>query len=210
MSLSFGTQIALVIGAYAILMVVLWQIIQHKKKKREKKESEFVSTLVESIRNESINNNLDLNDLYLAFFKDKQVDTPSPHELAQLLRRVKLYFSTEKPLDKKSLEYTNELLVVVKEQEIEERAKAPFSGVPSPERSLLDDIREVSGAKTEPFIQDKLSELASAIKIRQDTIDKLGEENGRSLKWAKWGVFGTVAFSILSIVITYYYSSSGT
>jgi hypothetical protein len=50
-------------------------------------------------------------------------------------------------------------------------------------------------------VDPKLDALAKAIRIRQDTVEQLGRESGRSLKLARWGWLGTAVFSILSIIL---------
>ena len=209
MPLSFETQIIGIVTAYAIGGGFLWKLIQKRKLERERKDLEFVSHLTTALGKGAVKNFEDISDLYLGFFIKAELDGPSANRIATLLRRAKLNISTSGALQENSLALINDLLLTAKEHEKEQKAKAPFSGVPSPERSLLEDIREISGAKTNAFIQDKLSELATAIKIRQETVDQLGEEKGRSLKWAKWGFVGTVFFSLLSIILTYYFSSNG-
>jgi hypothetical protein len=200
-----GTVIGYAGAAYAA-----WHFLRKRRLERERKDLEFVSQVVSALSNKSIKTFDDISDLYMGFFLGRESDFPNVHRIATLLRRAKLNVSVSKEnaagTNAQSLELINKLLATAKEHEKEQRAKAPFSGVPSPERSLLEDVREVSGARDNQFIQDKLSELATAIKIRQDTVEKLGEEKGRSLKWAKWGVAGTVFFSLLSIGITYYFS----
>jgi len=85
-------------------------------------------------------------------------------------------------------------------QDMEDR-KLPFTAAPSPERGLLSDILELSD-KTNDLLPNKLQELSNSIIARQETIDALNDEKGKSLKWAKWGVFGTVFFSAVSIGLT--------
>lgn len=202
-----------VLAGYAVTAYSIWKYVKWRRLEREKKEKEFVAHLISALQNDALKKFDDVEDLYIGFFKGKETDTLDAHRLSVLLKQVKLSVSSEtirdESLRSNYLTTINDLLEKGKEREQEQRAKAPFSGVPSPERSLLDDVREVSGAKDNPFIQDKLIELASAIKIRQETVEVLGEEKGRSLKWAKWGLFGTVFFSLLSIGITYYFSTKG-
>jgi hypothetical protein len=81
-----------------------------------------------------------------------------------------------------------------------EQQCVPFSGTPEAERQLLEDILKLAGEDTSR-VRPKLDGLAMEIRIRQDTVERLGWESGRSLKLARWGWFGTVAFSILSVIL---------
>lgn len=82
-----------------------------------------------------------------------------------------------------------------------ENRKVPFTGASTPERGLLTEVLELTD-KSNEFILNKLKDLSNAIVVRQETINDLSDEKGRSLKWAKWGVSGTVIFSAISIALT--------
>lgn len=197
---------------YAALGIAVYFWIKHKRIKRAKDEQEFVNNIVAAIENDAISNIEDIKDLYFGFFGLSSSGLAEIHQLGLLLAKVKLHISSNKDSDpsrrKDFLLLLNKVLDEERVLSKEEHDKAPFSGVPSPERSLLEDLREITGAREKQFIQDKLGELATAITIRKETVDKLSQEKGQSLRWAKWGLFGTVFFSLLSIVITYFYSSS--
>lgn len=200
------------LAAYAVsgLFVYLW--VKYKRIESKRNENEFVNSTIVAIENDAINSIDDIKDLYFGFFGTPGSGLAEIHQLGLLLAKVKLNISSSKISDpsrrKEFLILVNKILDEEKVLSKEEQDKAPFSGVPSPERSLLEDLREITGAREKQFIQDKLGELATAITIRKETVDKLSEEKGQSLRWAKWGLFGTVFFSLLSIVITYYYSSA--
>lgn len=198
--------------AYAAGAGGLYWFIRRRRIERERKEKEFVDKLVLAIGNDAIKSINDIKDLYYGFFHGGESPLSEIHRIGLLLSKVKLILSSENITEPNKrtefLSIVNHLLSEEQALAKAEKAKAPFSGVPSPERPLLEDLREISGAKENQFIQDKLGELASAIKIRQETVEKLSEEKGQSLKWAKWGLFGTVTFSLLSILITYYFSTS--
>jgi hypothetical protein len=76
----------------------------------------------------------------------------------------------------------------------------PFSGTPEPERQLLEAVLELATENTRRVVP-KLDALAKAIRIRQDAVEQLGKESGRSLRLARWGWLGTAGFSILSIIL---------
>jgi predicted DsbA family dithiol-disulfide isomerase len=77
---------------------------------------------------------------------------------------------------------------------------APFSGTPMPERQLLEEVSELATADR-AAAGTKLAALAKAIRIRQDTVERLDRERGLSLRLARWGWLGTVGFSVLAIVL---------
>jgi len=119
-------------------------------------------------RNDAIESIKDIKDLYYGFFQGSESLLSEIHKIGLLLSKVKLILSSENITEPNKradfLLIVNQLLSEERVLAKEEKAKAPFSGVPSPERSLLDDLREITGAKENQFIQDKLGELASAIK----------------------------------------------
>src|SRR4030042_1549501 len=196
--------VSLIVIAYAGAMVVLLVWLKKRRKEREKRDTEFVSSLVKAIQNGSIQHLKDVNDLFCAFFKVIRQEYIEADRIGLFLRRTKHTISVEMldPGKQRSalLDIVNSLITKNEEILANERQRLPFSGVPSHERSLLEDILQLSSSEDKAYVREKLENLASAIKIRQETINQLSEEKGRSLKWAKWGVFGTIVFSLISIV----------
>ena len=91
---------------------------------------------------------------------------------------------------------TNSIHELLKEEE----KRVPFYGTPDLERSLLEDILEITASDKE-LINVKLTRLAELIKARQDTINVLGEEKGEARKLAYWGLAGSVVFGMVSIIL---------
>ena len=76
----------------------------------------------------------------------------------------------------------------------------PFSGTPEPERRILAELLGMTvGEKTE--VEVRLKALAKAIRIRHDAGERLAYERGRTLRWARWGWYGTLIFAVLSAVL---------
>jgi hypothetical protein len=81
-----------------------------------------------------------------------------------------------------------------------ERLCVPFSGTPEPERQILADLLQVP-PEDKTKVAATLEALAAAIRFRQDTLEWLGRQSGRSLRLARWGWYATLGFSILSIIL---------
>jgi hypothetical protein len=161
-----------------------------------------------ALKNCTLNSLQDVDDFYFAFFNKLDGSSYDYDRISHFLIKLKLEVSTiEKTIDDKNnrktlLECVQKIIDENEELIKKKKKQVPFSGVPSQERSLLNDIMEISNASEKVILQEKLNELASAIKIRQETINQLSEEKGLSLKWAKRGLFGTVLFSLISIALT--------
>jgi hypothetical protein len=99
-----------------------------------------------------------------------------------------------------NIQVLRELLAVNQRTLEVELQCVPFSGTPEPERQLLEAVLELAAENTRR-VGPKLDALAKAIRIRQDAVEQLGKESGRSLRLARWGWLGTAGFSILSIIL---------
>ena len=194
-----------VAGTFALNKVRQRRI--EKDVEEEKKEEGFIHILEQSFRNNAVNSLSDVHDIYLGYFHEAKVHGWKHNLVTQLLRRFVVHVST---LSRVQLadEDRSYFLKLIKEAISESEALleesqqiAPFAGTPDPERGLLTDIALLASAES-AGVSSKLRELATVIRGRQETMDGLAEEKGKSLKWAKWGVFGTVFFSALSILIT--------
>lgn len=195
--------ISLIVLAYIGAMVVMLIWFKKRRQEREKKDTEFVNTLVEAFYNDAIQSIEDVKDMLCGFYRIKYPDDVDITKVALFLRRVKHVFSTKtlKPKCDRNelLAIVNSIIVKSDEALKAEKRRIPFAGVPSEQRSLLEDILVLSAEDEKSYVRDKLEKLASIIRSREDTVNRLSDEKGKSLKWAKWGVAGTVVFSLISI-----------
>jgi len=76
----------------------------------------------------------------------------------------------------------------------------PFSGTPELERGILGELLELP-VEDKSKVAAKLDALAKAIRFRQDTLDRLGEESSRSLRMARWGWYGALALALLVVIL---------
>ena len=81
--------ISLIVIAYAGAMVVLFVWLKKRRKEREKRDTEFVSSLVKAIQNGSIQDLKDVNDLFCAFFKVMRPEYIETDRTGLFLRRAK-------------------------------------------------------------------------------------------------------------------------
>ena len=200
-----------VLAAYVAGATLAMNRIRHKRAAREIKEKknngEFEKTLISSIQNKAIDSINDVNNIYMAQFRLHQLSAHYHSEITFHLRNALSTISSERNLTDQTRnarrEIVNKLIDDSNELYKKENQKVPFTDAPSPERGLLTDVLELSD-KGNDLILSKLTELSNSIVVRQETISRLSDEKGTSLKWAKWGVFGTVLFSGVSIALTIY------
>jgi len=197
--------------AYVAVATGFLNRIRQRRAEREveekKNNDEFQKSLLSSITNQAIESISDVNNIYMAHFKLHQLSAHGQSEITLHLRQALASISSEGRISdetrRKRRTLVNQLICESNELYKRENQKVPFTDAPSPERGLLADVLELSD-KENDLILSKLTELSNSIVVRQETIDRLSDEKGTSLKWAKWGVFGTVLFSAVSIALTIY------
>ena len=197
--------------AYVVVGTVMLNRFRQRRMEREeqegKHEEEFIQLLEQAMRNDAIAGLDDIHDLYEGHFRQGAVENWQHKHVTALLKRSIVHLS-KLPISKIGNAPRANYLRLMKHAAVESdklfqqaQQLVPFSGVPDPERGLLTDITLLVPKET-PGVSEKLRELAASVKGRQDTMSMLAEEKGQSLKWAKWGLFGTVFFSAVSILIT--------
>lgn len=82
----------------------------------------------------------------------------------------------------------------------ENDSSSPYADLPGIERSIITDISTYAGAQNTDGIMRKLSELASAIQAREDTVSRVQATNRWSVPLAVVGLALTVLFGVLSLV----------
>jgi len=205
-------QITVIVIAIILFIGFLWYIIYdvHKRRKKETQlENDFIQVIESSLGNDSIQDLKDVDDLYLGIYEGHHIRFNERSEIVLFLRKVKKSVSTrsegkhgKRP---EQLILINKLLLIAEEELKKEEQKVPFAGVPKPERSFLEDIYEISNTENKTIIMDKLNELASAIKVREQESNKYIDEQGVSLKLAKRGLLATISFSLVSIGLAIFF-----
>ena len=175
------------------------------RRRRDNPRSDFLKRLLPGVANRAIQDISDVHTAYRRFFGIGALRASHLEEIADFLRTAmaRLASAPHGPSDARSDENIQVLreLFVVNQRTLEvELQCVPFSGTPEPERQLLEEIHELR-AEHESGVGLKLEALAKVIRFRQDTVERLGWESGRSLGLARWGWVGTAGFSILSIIL---------
>jgi hypothetical protein len=201
-----GGSILLAGLAIAVSAAVLLQLSRFERVRRRlaNPRAAFVKTLLRGIAVEKIQDVGDVHNAYRAFFGIGGLRASHLTEIAEFLRAAMLpgASSPQRPSDAQLHQTAHMLgnLLAANQHALEvELLCVPFSGTPEPERQLLEEISELATADR-AVAGTKLAALAKAIRIRQDTVERLDRERGRSLRLARWGWLGAVGFSILTIV----------
>lgn len=209
-NIDIGYVITFVLLAYVTLLIIGWKYIQVKKAATEKKKNEFMSALIKSLESSAIHSLKDVQDLYLAHFGLEDILFVEHDKIGLFLRKIKLHFSTHPTsghLTRKDLlEHVNSLLLESESEVKKEKEKAPFMGVPTPERNYLEDILEITKPEDKALYKQRLDDLAASIKVRQETTETLTKEQSDSLNWTKRGLYATIIFSAISIGLTVWLS----
>jgi hypothetical protein len=197
--------IAPIIAGYGAVVAGVLLYLRYARRRRRERDATFGSTLRNGVLNGSIRTMHDVEAFYSAFYDSPQLQIRDQEVIGLALRRVLM--TPSHPGTPDSKEHIDRLLPTVRDliaehdkQMQEVRRELPFAGTPSPERELLQDVVALAGGD-HALIDSKLGELGKAVRIRQETIDRLSDEKGQSLRWAKWGTIGTVVFSLASILL---------
>jgi hypothetical protein len=179
--------------------------LERMRRRRDNPRLDYLTRLLRGVAKRSIKDIGDLYKSYRAFFGVAALRASHLEEIADFLRRATVRIPSAPPgrsdaPSHEDLQVLLELLAANRRALEVEQQCVPFSGTPEAERQLLEDILKLAGEDTSR-VRPKLDGLAMEIRIRQDTVERLGWESGRSLKLARWGWFGTVAFSILSVIL---------
>jgi len=202
-----GGSILLASVAVALSAVFLIELSRFERMRRRRAtlRSAFVKQLLRGLANKAIQDIGDVHNSYRAFFGIGALKASHLEEIAEFLRRAMEGIASvpQGPLDARLHENTRVLseLLGANQRALEvELQCVPFSGTPEPERQLLEDILGLT-VEDKTKVGARLDALARAIRIRQDTVERLGRESDRSLRLARWGWFGTMSLSVLSIIL---------
>lgn len=182
----------------------IWYL-EKKKQERKKKEVEFVGILLSAFNNSAIKDSSDLISFYESQFGVARQKIKMYSDIHLLLAQAQVKISSAAPNSAEQnlvsrIDELRQLGNSVNALLREEEKREPFYGTPDIERSLLEDILELT-ASDKDVVNAKLIRLAELIKARQDTIDVLGEEKGKARKLAYWGLAGSVVFGIASLIL---------
>lgn len=164
----------------------------------------FVRTLRRAVAGERIHDVGDMHHAYRAFFGIDALRASHLEEIADFLRAAMRpgASSPHRPAEARLPQTAHRLgkLLAANQRALEaERQWVPFAGTLEPERHLLEAVAELATAEGDG-VDTKLAALATAIRIRQDTAQRLDRERSRLLRWAWWGWLGTAGFALLTIV----------
>ena len=200
-----GSSILCACVAVALSPVFLAALAHFERMRRRPNDlrSVFLKKLLRGLTRKVRNLN-DVHDTYRVLLGISTLRASHLDDIGKFLQRAKeRTASAHKASDDSANEKTMLLdgLITANQRALEvERQCVPFSGTPQPEQQLLEDLLELTrGGQTTAHV--KLDALARAIRDRQDALERLGRESGRSLKLARLGWYGTLGFSILSIIL---------
>lgn len=202
-----GTSILLAGMAVPLSAVFLRELsrMARMRRRRDNPRSDFLKRLLPAVANGGIKDISDVHNAYRLFFEIGSLRASHLEEIADFLRTAmaRITSAPTGSLEARALgkiQVLRELLAVNQRTLEVELQCMPFSGTPEPERQFLEEVLELAAEGTRK-VSPKLDALAKGIRIRQDAVEQLGRECGRSLRLATWGWVGTAGFSILSIIL---------
>ncbi len=196
--------VAAAIGMSVFFLVVLARFEQVRQRQAGPR-SDFIEKLLRGVARKKIRDIGDVHSSYRAFFGVDVLRGSHLEDIADSLQGAAHRIALESPATAKgrrnvALQLLPELLAANQRALEVERMCVPFSGTPAHERGILAGILGLS-AEDRAAVMAKLDELAKAIRFRQDTLERLGQERARSLQLARWGWYGTLVLAILAAVL---------
>jgi hypothetical protein len=167
--------------------------------------SDFLHRLLRGLAKNAIQNISDVHYSYRFFFGIGVLRGSHLEEIAEFLQSAMRQIASAPP---ESSDATEDMrikllrdLIAANQRALEvECMCVPYSGTPEPERELLQELRQLP-VEDNSKVSAKLEALARAIRFRQDAVERLGKESGRSRRLARWGWYGTLALAILSAIL---------
>ena len=167
------TLIAVVVSVIYIATASLF--FARLKTRRREQRSRFYAALQRGFSNGAIESVDDLVNVYKGIFGLSGEDTSYKAELARHLRQqlaslaigeLPLNGGAESSIDAAQKRKITEFVKMIE-------AESPFAGLPSAERSYLQDAREFIRVGNEEQALRKLDGLGGLIEVRQDTLEKV-------------------------------------
>jgi len=178
--------------------------LERMRRKPTNVHSAFLKKILRGLPRRTFRDLNDVHNAYRALLGIGTLRASHLEDIGRFLQRAKQQMSSAPKgsgdsADEKTL-LLDELIAANQRALEVERQCVPFSGTPEPEQQLLEDLLQLTQGGEKP-VHAKLDALARAIRERQDALERLGRESNRSLSLAKWGWYGTLGFSILSIIL---------
>lgn len=188
------------IGLSAIFLVMLSRF-ERMRRRPPSSRSTFLRKLLRGVSRRAFRDIGDVHHAYRVFFGVGVLRSSHLEEIREFLERAmhRIPSAPEGPPDGPSQAKLASLreLHAANQRALEvERMCVPFSGTPELERGILGELLELP-AEDRTRVTVKLDALARAIRFRQDTLDRLEDESGRSLRVARWGWHAALALAIL-------------
>jgi hypothetical protein len=179
--------------------------IARMRRRRDDPRSDFLKRLLPGVANGALKDISDVHNAYRMFFGIGSLRASHLEEIGEFLRTAmaRIASAPQGSLEARAhgkIQVLRELLAVNQRTLEVELQCVPFSGTPEPERQVLEGVLELTAADTKK-VGPKLDALAKGIRVRQDAVEQLGRESGRTLRLAIWGWLGTAGFSILSVIL---------
>jgi hypothetical protein len=179
--------------------------IARMRRRRDDPRTDFLKRLLPGVANGALKDINDVHNAYRMFFGIGSLRASHLEEIGDFLRTAmaRIASGPQGSLEARAhgkIQVLRELLAVNQRTLEVELQCVPFSGTPEPERQVLEEVLEIAAADTKR-VGPRLDALAKGIRIRQEAMEKLGRESGRTLRLATWGWLGTAGFSILSVIL---------
>jgi hypothetical protein len=199
-----GTIVYIAVG---LLLISWWRHrLEARRQAAKQAEDRVQNALVEGILKNLICTVEDAEDVYVAEWGAEYFLFSRASGLDQALRKAKvaLISSGGNANDlTKAITTLNRLLQDSKQATSAKQRKSPLANVPSPERELLEDLRQQVSDPNSDYVADKLEKLGGAIRERRRVVDKISGDLATQSIYTRISLGVTLAMAGWSLLAYY-------
>ena len=173
---------------------VLSKVLNRSKERKKSEQTKFLTALSLGIKNGKVESFHDIENIFKAVRKRNSDNEVYNALLAEWLREYLL----DNVISVK--DYDNKTKILVSEFIAKAEKASPHAGLPELERSIVRDIESYLDDQNIDSTKRKVSELVSAIKVREEAYSKAHSTNKWSVPLSIVGLILTVFFGITSLV----------
>lgn len=192
-------QTIIVVAVTVTYATVLNRFLSKSRTRRDQEEKRFINALSNGIGKNAISSFSDVENLYKAIRRKNNIDDDvSKDILAIWLRNYML--EVVEGCEESNSEQVGSLIAQITSYIDKAEMESPHAGLPDLERSIIRDIESYLHANNSDGVKRKLSELSTAVQLREESVSRLQSITKWSVPLSVIGLLLTVVFGVASLI----------